>query len=165
VLNETVPRAIALLTANQRPEVWHQAGAATLEIAERAYRDADVAGRVDAFLDDMAAAYSWADVVICRAGALTVAELAAAGLPAVLVPFPGAVDDHQTRNAEYLVAAGAAVLIAQADLTPARLAEEISRAQSDRSLVLARASRARALARPRATQELAELCLALGKAA
>ena len=165
VLNETVPQAVALLPPAERPEVWHQAGAATLEVARQAYRSAGVAARTDAFIDDMAEAYAWADVVICRAGALTIAELAAAGLAAVLVPFPGAVDDHQTRNADYLVRAGAAMLIPQADLAPAQLAAEISRLQSERSLVVERATRARALARPGATEALADRCLAFGEAA
>jgi UDP-N-acetylglucosamine--N-acetylmuramyl-(pentapeptide) pyrophosphoryl-undecaprenol N-acetylglucosamine transferase len=165
VLNETVPRAIALLASAVRPQLWHQTGPATLELARQSYQQAGVAARTDAFIDDMAAAYAWADVVICRAGALTIAELAAAGLAAVLVPFPGAVDDHQTRNAEYLVRAGAATLIAQSELSAERLAAEISRVQADRSLVVERASRARLLARPRAAEELAERCLALGEAA
>lgn len=165
VLNETVPRALALLDPAERPEVWHQSGSATVEVAQRAYREAGVAGRIDPFIDDMAAAYAWADVVVCRAGALTIAELAAAGLSAVLVPFPGAVDDHQTRNAQHLVAVGAAVLIPQAEFSAQRLATEIARVQADRSLVLTRASCARALARPRATEDLVDLCLALGEPA
>jgi UDP-N-acetylglucosamine--N-acetylmuramyl-(pentapeptide) pyrophosphoryl-undecaprenol N-acetylglucosamine transferase len=165
VLNETVPKAIGLLAPAIRPELWHQTGPATLELARLSYEQAGVVARTDAFIDDMASAYAWADVVICRAGALTIAELAAAGLPAVLVPFPGAVDDHQTRNAEYLVRAGAATLIAQSELSAERLAAEVSRVQADRSLVVERARRARSLARPRAAEELAERCLALGEAA
>ena len=164
ILNETVPRAIALLPLGSRPEIWHQAGSPTRDLAELAYRDGGVAARVDAFITDMAAAYGWADLVICRSGALTIAELAAAGLGAVLVPFPGAVDDHQTRNAEFLVHAGAAVLIPQAELTAERLAAEISRCQSDRALVLQRATRARAVAKPDATDTVASLCLAVGAA-
>jgi UDP-N-acetylglucosamine--N-acetylmuramyl-(pentapeptide) pyrophosphoryl-undecaprenol N-acetylglucosamine transferase len=165
VLNEVVPGAVALLPAAGRPDIWHQTGAATLDQTRLAYQQAGVKARAEAFIEDMAAAYAWADVVICRAGALTISELAAAGLPAVLVPFPGAVDDHQTRNAEYLVRAGAAVLIPQAELAPQRLAGEIARCQADRALVIERAACARSLARPRATEELASLCLALAKAA
>ena len=119
-LNERVPRALALLPPAQRPEVRHQAGR-TLEVAQAAYREAGVDATVDAFIDDMAGAYAWADLVVCRAGASTVAELAAAGVAAVLVPFPAAVDDHQTRNAEYLVRAGAAVLVQERDLTEQKL--------------------------------------------
>jgi UDP-N-acetylglucosamine--N-acetylmuramyl-(pentapeptide) pyrophosphoryl-undecaprenol N-acetylglucosamine transferase len=165
VLNETVPRALALLPAAGRPDVWHQSGATTQDVARTAYRDSGVAARVEAFIEDMAAAYGWADVVICRSGALTISELAAAGLAAVLVPFPAAVDDHQTRNAEFLVGAGAAVLIPQAELTPERLAAELDRCQGDRDLVLRRARAARAMARPRATAALVEACLAAGRAA
>jgi UDP-N-acetylglucosamine--N-acetylmuramyl-(pentapeptide) pyrophosphoryl-undecaprenol N-acetylglucosamine transferase len=165
VLNETVPRALGLLPANLRPEVLHQAGAATLEVAREAYRAAGVAARIEPFIADMASAYGWADAVVCRAGALTIAELAAAGLPALLVPFPGAVDDHQTRNAEHFVAAGAGVLMPQAGLTAGSLAAELGRLAGDRALVLERATRARALARPDATAEIAAICQRLGEAA
>jgi UDP-N-acetylglucosamine--N-acetylmuramyl-(pentapeptide) pyrophosphoryl-undecaprenol N-acetylglucosamine transferase len=165
VLNENVPAAVALLPAGSRPEIWHQSGEATLDLARTRYREAGVRARVEPFISDMAAAYSWADIVICRAGALTLSELAAAGLPAVLVPFPGAVDDHQTRNAGFFVAAGAAVLLPQPQLTPATLAAEISAYGGDRRLVLERATRARALARPNATDEIASLCQRLGEAA
>jgi UDP-N-acetylglucosamine--N-acetylmuramyl-(pentapeptide) pyrophosphoryl-undecaprenol N-acetylglucosamine transferase len=163
VLNEIVPQAVALLPDEQRPEIWHQTGPATIEVAHQCYAQARVAARAEPFIDDMAAAYAWADMVVCRAGALTISELAAAGLAAVLVPFPGAVDDHQTRNAGYLVDAGAAVLIDQSDFTASRLAAEL--AGADRMLVVERAVRARSLARPRATEDLAELCLAVGAAA
>jgi UDP-N-acetylglucosamine--N-acetylmuramyl-(pentapeptide) pyrophosphoryl-undecaprenol N-acetylglucosamine transferase len=165
VLNENVPSGLALLPAEARPEVWHQAGEATLALAREAYRAAGVPARVDAFITDMAAAYAWADMVICRSGALTVAELAAAGLPAVLVPFPGAVDDHQTRNAAFFVDAGAGVLLPQSELTPARIAAEIAAYDAGRRLVLERALRARALAQPGAAETIATLCQQLGEAA
>jgi UDP-N-acetylglucosamine--N-acetylmuramyl-(pentapeptide) pyrophosphoryl-undecaprenol N-acetylglucosamine transferase len=165
VLNEVVPQAVALLADEQRPEIWHQAGPATIEVARQCYAQAGVTARAEPFIDDMAAAYAWADMAICRAGALTISELAAAGLSAVLVPFPGAVDDHQRHNAGYLVGAGAAVLIDQSQLTAQRLAAEISRAAGDRNLVVERAVRARSIARPRATEDLAELCLIAGAAA
>ena len=113
----------------------------------------------------MAAAYGWADMVICRSGALTVAELATVGLGAVLIPFPSAVDDHQTLNARYLVDAGAAVLMPQAELTPAVLAAELEIWAQDRHQVVARASKARKLARPDATDVLADACLAVEAAA
>ncbi len=165
VLNETVPRAIALLDEARRPEVRHQAGKATLDVARAAYAAAGVEASIEPFIEDVAAAYGWADIVICRAGALTISELAAAGLGAILVPYPTAVDDHQTGNARYLVDAGAAVLIPQADLTPERLATEIARCMDDRELVASRATHARALARPDATRRVAEWCLALGEVA
>lgn len=164
-LNEAVPAAVALIAHASRPEVWHQAGASLLEPARSAYAQAGVTGRIDPFIDDMAAAYSWADLVICRAGALTIAELTAVGLGALLVPFPGAVDDHQTRNAEFLVRAGAAVLIPQAELTPTRLAEELHRCDENRSLVRERSTRARRVAQPRAAEALADACTAVGSAA
>lgn len=164
-LNETVPRAVALLDAARRPEIRHQAGRATLEMARAAYADAGVEASVEEFIDDVAAAYAWADVAICRAGALTVSELAAAGLGAILVPYPSAVDDHQTGNARYLVEAGGGVLIPQSELTPQRLADEIRRCVDDRALVVSRALGARSIARPNATRDVADRCLALEAAA
>ena len=116
---------------------------------------------MEVFIDDVASAYDWADLVICRAGALTVSELAAAGLAAVLVPYPSAVDDHQTLNAAYLVKAGAAVLVPQPELTAERLAKEIQSCARDRRVVIDRARAAHSLARPNATAELVESCLAV----
>ena len=164
-LNQNVPAAVALLAPDLALDIWHQAGSKTLEQAVNAYKANKVVARVDAFIDDMAAAYGWADMVICRSGALTVAELAAVGLGAVLVPFPAAVDDHQTLNARFLVDAGAAVLVPQTELTPARLATELAAWAGDRSGVVARASRARQLAQPDATDVLASACLAVESAA
>jgi UDP-N-acetylglucosamine--N-acetylmuramyl-(pentapeptide) pyrophosphoryl-undecaprenol N-acetylglucosamine transferase len=164
-LNRVVPAAVALLAPELRLDIWHQAGSATLQQAADAYKSSKIVARVDAFIEDMAAAYGWADMVICRSGALTVAELATVGLGAVLVPFPSAVDDHQTLNARYLVDAEAAVMIQQAALTPARLAAELRAWAGDRQEVVARASRARQLARPDATEELADACLAAEAAA
>jgi UDP-N-acetylglucosamine--N-acetylmuramyl-(pentapeptide) pyrophosphoryl-undecaprenol N-acetylglucosamine transferase len=162
-LNTVVPRALTELAPAARPEVWHQSGERGLADAESAYRESGVEARVLPFIDDMAAAYSWCDLIICRAGALTISELAAAGLGAILVPFPFAVDDHQTANARFLVAAGAAVLIAEADLTPQRLAGEIASLAADRPRLLAMAQRARSLARPSATADLAEACIAAAR--
>jgi len=156
-INERVPAALAQLVAEQRPQVRHQAGA-TLEAARTAYGEHGVAGDVSAFIDDMAAAYAWADVVICRSGALTVAELAAAGVGALLVPYPFAVDDHQSANGGYLVAAGAARLIDQSELSVERLATEIRDLCTDRALLLERAQAARAVAWPRATETIADAC-------
>lgn len=159
-LNETVAGAIALLPEGKRPEIRHQAGEATRPVAEAAYRAAGVEARVHPFISDMAEAYGWADLVLARSGALTVAELAAAGVGAVLVPFPAAVDDHQTRNAAFLVDAGAATLLPQSELTAGRLAAELSAYLDHPELRLQRAERARALALPQATDVIVGICLA-----
>jgi UDP-N-acetylglucosamine--N-acetylmuramyl-(pentapeptide) pyrophosphoryl-undecaprenol N-acetylglucosamine transferase len=158
-LNASVPAALALMPREMRPEVWHQAGERGLADAKTAYARAGVEARIDAFIEDMAAAYAWADLVICRAGALTVSELATAGLGAILVPFPAAVDDHQTHNARYLTEAGAAVLIADRDLEPERLCGELSRLCANRSVLLDMARRARSRAMPDATDTLARAVL------
>ena len=154
---EDIPRLLAKL--DEGFDVWHQCGAATRQQAEDAYRSHGIAAKIEDFIDDMSAAYGWADMVICRSGALTVSELAAAGLGAILVPYPASVDDHQTLNARYLVNADAAVLIQQKDLTPAALAAEITRCAQNRKLVLSRAVNASELARPDATAELVGACL------
>jgi len=158
-LNEIVPRALALLPATARPVVTHQSGAQHTEALRAAYAAAGVQASTPPFIDDMAAAYSAADLAVCRAGATTVAELAAAGVPGVLVPFPHAVDDHQTTNARFLSDAGAAVLLPQSELTPERLAQLF--AGFDRKRLLEMASRARALGRPDATQSVARACMEL----
>ncbi len=154
-LNETVPQALALLSADERPEVVHQAGEKHIDALRAAYAAAGVDANAVAFIEDMAGAYAWADVVICRAGALTIAELAAAGVASILVPFPHAVDDHQTTNARFLARAGAAMLLPQSELTPERLAllRTLTRGQ-----LLEMAEKARALARPNATTEVANTC-------
>ncbi|MBL8202182.1 MAG: undecaprenyldiphospho-muramoylpentapeptide beta-N-acetylglucosaminyltransferase [Chromatiales bacterium] len=162
-LNEAVAGAVALLPREQRPEIRHQAGEATRPVAEAAYRAAGVEARVHPFISDMAEAYGWADLVLARSGALTVAELAAAGVGAVLVPFPAAVDDHQTRNAAFLVDAGAATLLPQSELTAGRLAAEFQAYVDRPELRLQRAERARALAMPRATDEIVSICLAAAR--
>lgn len=149
-LNERIPQALKLLPESKRPLVRHQAGR-TLDVAQRAYAEANVAADITAFIDDMASAYAWADLVVCRAGASTVAELAAAGCAALLIPFPAAVDDHQTRNGDYLVKAGAARLIQERDLSVQRLADELAELLSDRHRLLAMAQAARRVAWPQAT--------------
>jgi UDP-N-acetylglucosamine--N-acetylmuramyl-(pentapeptide) pyrophosphoryl-undecaprenol N-acetylglucosamine transferase len=161
-LNAVLPAAVAELPPDLRPEVLHQTGARGVEETAAAYRARGIEADVRAFIDDMAGAYGWADLAVCRAGALTVAELAAAGLPAVLVPFPAAVDDHQTRNAEYAVNAGAAVLLPESGLTPVSLAErlrELLTAGRPRLLEMARAARTTAITD--ADERLAEACIAL----
>ncbi|WP_018232386.1 undecaprenyldiphospho-muramoylpentapeptide beta-N-acetylglucosaminyltransferase [Thioalkalivibrio thiocyanodenitrificans] len=158
-LNETVPAALARLPVEARPLVRHQTGERTLEQATQAYGNAGVRAEITAFIEDMGAAYAWADLVVCRAGALTVAELAAAGVGAILVPYPHAVDDHQTVNARFLTRADAAVLIPPAELDAQRLAAELSR--MDRTRALAMAQAARSLATPDATRVVAGHCLDL----
>jgi UDP-N-acetylglucosamine--N-acetylmuramyl-(pentapeptide) pyrophosphoryl-undecaprenol N-acetylglucosamine transferase len=160
-LNAVVPFALARLAGKVAFDVRHQSGERWLEEGRASYARAGVRADVRPFIDDMGEAYGWADLVICRAGALTVSELAAAGIGAVLVPFPGAVDDHQAHNAQFLVRAGAAVVIADRELTAERLAAELERLCAGRGKLLAMAERARELATPRAAQELAEACLAL----
>lgn len=157
--NETVPRALALLPDGQRPEVRHQAGRDKDEEARRAYAQAGVEAEVSPFVEDMRAAYEWCDLVLCRSGAITVAELAAAGCGALLVPYPHAVDDHQTANARFLTEAGAGELIPQDRLTPEGLAERLRGLARDRARLVEMAAAARALARPEATEDVAGICL------
>jgi UDP-N-acetylglucosamine--N-acetylmuramyl-(pentapeptide) pyrophosphoryl-undecaprenol N-acetylglucosamine transferase len=164
-LNEAVPEALARLPEALRPTVRHQAGHNTLEIAQRAYARVGVEAEIGEFFDDMAEAYGWADLAICRSGALTVSELAAAGLAAVLVPFPAAVDDHQTLNGGYLVAAGAAVLVPEKQLKPDRLARVLAGLLGDRSRLLDMARRARAVARPQALAAIERVLLEVGRLA
>lgn len=158
VLNEQVPRALAELGLQLRPEVWHQTGLAHIGEARKAYAAVGVEVRLDAFIEDMSAAYQWADLVLCRAGALTVAELAAVGVASILVPYPYAVDDHQTANALYLVDAGAAVLMPQSQMTPRRLGEQLKLLQQPERLI-AMAKRARDKAMPEAAQRVADICI------
>jgi UDP-N-acetylglucosamine--N-acetylmuramyl-(pentapeptide) pyrophosphoryl-undecaprenol N-acetylglucosamine transferase len=160
-LNELVPQALALLPGAARPRVTHQSGAKHIDALRAAYAAAGVEADAVAFIDDMAAAYADADLVLCRAGATTVAELAAAGAASLLVPFPFAVDDHQTTNAKYLAEAGAAVLLQQRDLTAAGLAALLG--DLDRPRLLAMASKARALGKPDATRTVAEACKAIAR--
>lgn len=160
-LNEAVPRALALLDAAVRPQVTHQAGAKNIDALRANYAAAGVAADAVAFIDDMAAAYAQADLVICRAGALTVSELAAVGAASVLVPFPFAVDDHQTSNAKYLADAGAACLIPQSVFTPQRLAELLRGLTREKLLLMAEL--ARTLARPDATRDVADVCAGVAR--
>ena len=164
VLNELVPAAVARLPEALRPLIRHQTGG-TLETARAAYRAAGVDAELVPFIEDMAAAYAQADLVVARAGALTLAELAAAGIAAILVPYPYAVDDHQTKNAAHFAAAGAAVVVAERDLGAERLAAELQFLLADPDRLLEMCERARTLARPDAARELAHACLALAEGA
>lgn len=167
-LNQLVPQALALLGDDDRPEVWHQAGGQLHKTAEAAYREAGLATRrsplatryrLTPFIEDMAEAYGWADLVLCRAGALTIAELAAAGVGAVLIPFPFAVDDHQTANARFLEQGGAALIRQQADLTAERLAAVLRDLLGARARLLNMATAARSLAKIDAAERVARACL------
>jgi UDP-N-acetylglucosamine--N-acetylmuramyl-(pentapeptide) pyrophosphoryl-undecaprenol N-acetylglucosamine transferase len=158
-LNQLVPQALALLEEGERPEVWHQAGGQLHEAAEVAYREAGITARLTPFIENMAEAYGWADLVLCRAGALTIAELAAAGIGAVLVPFPFAVDDHQTANARFLEKDNAALVVQQAELTAERLAALLRELLSDRDRLLRMAEAARRLAKVDAAEQVALACL------
>jgi UDP-N-acetylglucosamine--N-acetylmuramyl-(pentapeptide) pyrophosphoryl-undecaprenol N-acetylglucosamine transferase len=160
-LNEAMPKAIALLP--DRPIVVHQSGEKHLEALKAHYRGAGVEGELLAFIDDMAQRYAQADLVICRAGAVTVAELSAGGLASVLVPFPYAVDDHQTANARFLADRGAAVLLPQKDLNPGSLAQLIQ--SLDRKKLLEMAKKARALGKPGAARLVAQRCVEIARAA
>ncbi len=162
-LNAVVPFALARLAGSMNFDVRHQAGERWIEAGRQSYATAGVRADVRPFIEDMAEAYGWADLVICRSGALTVSELAAVGVGAILVPFPAAVDDHQTHNAQYLVSEGAALLIADRALTAERLADELQKLCAGRGKLLAMAERARLLAKPHATDELAASCLQLAR--
>lgn len=160
VLNEVVPHALAGMPEAVRPNVWHQTGRNKQITTASDYKTAGVEARIDEFIEDMAEAYQWADIVVCRAGALTVSELTNVGLASILVPYPHAVDDHQTRNALYLSEAGAARLMLQTELD----AEHLCRVLTDlvtegREAMLTIANKAYALAKPEATKRVAQVCL------
>lgn len=155
-LNEVLPKALAKIAIEQRPQVIHQAGEKHITALKANYAAMNVVADMRAFIDDMAAMYAWADIVICRAGALTIAELSAAGVASILVPFPYAVDDHQTSNAHYLADAGAALLIKQAEFSIEKLANLLQ--QLSREQCLDMAIKARALGKPEATVTVANIC-------
>ncbi|MBI4938815.1 MAG: undecaprenyldiphospho-muramoylpentapeptide beta-N-acetylglucosaminyltransferase [Nitrosomonadales bacterium] len=161
-LNDCVPQALALLRKGVRPTVIHQSGKQHFEAVRAAYQQAGVDAEVKPFLDDMARYYGWADVVICRAGALTIAELAAAGVASILVPFPFAVDDHQSGNARFLSERGAAILLPQGEMNPQALAGLLREMTRARALEMAQA--ARAVAQPAAAQRVADVCAELAGA-
>jgi UDP-N-acetylglucosamine--N-acetylmuramyl-(pentapeptide) pyrophosphoryl-undecaprenol N-acetylglucosamine transferase len=161
-LNEALPKALALLGEQERPNVLHQTGKKHFETVQQQYAQAGMSADVRPFLDDMAQQYARADLVICRAGALTIAELAAAGAASVLIPFPHAVDDHQTHNARFLSEHGAAVLLPQKELSAEKLAQLLR--EMNREKLLAMAQAARGLAKPDATQAVANVCKELAEA-
>ncbi|WP_349615977.1 undecaprenyldiphospho-muramoylpentapeptide beta-N-acetylglucosaminyltransferase [Azotobacter salinestris] len=162
-LNKLLPAALALIAAEQRPEILHQAGRQHHAITAERYREAGVEAEVVPFIEDMARVYAWADLVVCRAGALTVSELAAAGLPALLVPLPHAIDDHQTRNADYLAREGAAFLLPQATTAAADLAARLTEVSMHPERLESMADSARRLAKPEATRTVVDICLEVAR--
>ncbi|MFK5913210.1 MAG: undecaprenyldiphospho-muramoylpentapeptide beta-N-acetylglucosaminyltransferase [Woeseiaceae bacterium] len=158
-LNENVPQALAEISTKLATNVWHQTGKNKLEATIEKYNALNVEAKVTEFIENMAEAYEWADLVICRAGALTISELANAGVAAILVPYPHAVDDHQTANSAYLTNAGAAILIQQENLLP-KLKESLTDLiQAGRTKLIEMAEAARELSKPEATKMVAEICL------
>lgn len=158
-LNENVPQALFEIKKELQPNVWHQAGRNKLDATIENYKKANIEAKVTEFIENMAEAYEWADLVICRAGALTISEIANVGVASILVPYPYAVDDHQTENAKYLTNVGAAILISQNDLVP-KLKESITElVQAGRTKLIEMAKAARKLSNPDATQTVAEICL------
>lgn len=161
-LNEIIPLALAEINQHERPEIIHQTGLKNIESAKTSYSDAGVEAKVEAFIDDMPAVYEWADLVICRAGAMTVFELAAAGIASILVPYPYAVDDHQTHNAHYLEKTGAAIIRQQDELSTDWLVEVINDFSANRDKLLNMAVAARKLAIPGSAKTIANACLNAG---
>ncbi|MFT5708497.1 MAG: UDP-N-acetylglucosamine--N-acetylmuramyl-(pentapeptide) pyrophosphoryl-undecaprenol N-acetylglucosamine transferase [Oceanospirillaceae bacterium] len=157
-INKVVPDTLATIDLEDRPNIWHQAGIRNIDETALRYKNAQVEAQVDAFIDDMQSAYAWADLVICRAGALTVSELAIAGVAAILVPFPAAVDDHQTANGKFLENAGAAILVQQKDLDIQKLSQLLAQLK-DRKLLSQMAAKAQQVASPKASITVANICL------
>ena len=162
-LNEIVPQAIVQIPVEHRPQIYHQAGRGKQTATQAAYQALNVQAEVVEFITDMAEAYTQADLVISRSGALTVTELATVGRPALLVPYPHAVDDHQTQNATALVEAGAAQLMPQKDLTPNKLATQINTYLSDPTQLSHMAANARRCAIPQAAEQVATHCLQVAR--
>jgi UDP-N-acetylglucosamine--N-acetylmuramyl-(pentapeptide) pyrophosphoryl-undecaprenol N-acetylglucosamine transferase len=158
LFNVFVPQALQALPKANRPQIWHQTGSRDEAAVAARYREFGAEAHVNAFIDDMAAAYSWADIVLCRAGAMTVAELAAAGVASILVPLPHAADDHQTANARFLADRGAALLLPQGELAAERLAGLLAALAGDRSRIEHMAVAARAAAITHATEAVAQRC-------
>ncbi|MCW8854094.1 MAG: UDP-N-acetylglucosamine--N-acetylmuramyl-(pentapeptide) pyrophosphoryl-undecaprenol N-acetylglucosamine transferase, partial [Gammaproteobacteria bacterium] len=159
-LNEVVPQALVKIDAQQRPLIRHQAGIKNIEQAVNNYNTLNIKADVTAYIDDMAEAYAWADIVLCRAGAMSVSELAAAGVASILVPYPHAVDDHQTANAKYLSDRNAAILLQQNELTPDALLKILNGLTREATLEMA--NKARQSGMPESTRLVAEQCLLEG---
>lgn len=158
-INQVLPEALARIPEQQRPQVWHQSGRKHDKTTAADYAANGVEAKVEPFIDDMAAAYAWADLVICRAGALTISELSAAGVASLLVPYPHAIDDHQTHNGEWLVRHKAALMKQQRDLSAEQLARDLEALMRDRNRLVVMAKNARALSLPEAANQVADICL------
>ena len=164
-LNELLPEVLSSLPDRVQIEVWHQTGATHIGVTRDLYATHQLhQARVDAYINDMAAAYSWADLVLCRAGASTIGEICTAGIASILVPYPHAVDDHQTANARYLSDAGAAILIPQSDLTVNGVRDLLSEFFSERAQLLEMSTIARSKAFPDATSHISHICMGAGHA-
>ncbi len=158
VLNEALPEILALFPEGQQPEVWHQTGKGVCDATRASYQKVNAEVRVEEFIKEMHEAYRWADMIICRAGALTVSEISCAGLPAIFIPYPYAVDDHQTENAKFLERAGAAAILQQDKLTAPNLYKLLSEKFNTRDKLLSMAEKARALAQFDATEQVVNYC-------
>jgi len=158
-LNEIIPKSLSILKKNINLKVRHQTGIKFFEETELLYKRLNILVHLEPFINDMAEAYTWADIVVCRAGALTVSELAAVGVASILIPFPHAVDDHQTSNARYLSESGGAILFQQADLTEENLAQLLSELYQARDRIKQMSLNAKNKAKPKATQQVSELCM------
>ena len=158
-INQKVPLALASIEKNYRPEIRHQSGKAHLKETQKAYKDIDLKVSVEPFITDIAKAYEWADLVICRSGALTISELAAAGVGALLIPYPYAVDDHQFHNGEWLVSHSAAHMVREKDLTSKLLASILNEFLGDRKKLNSMAMSARKLAKPKVAELVADVCM------
>lgn len=161
-INDLVPEAVAQMKPESRPKVWHQSGRAHLGDLQTRYSELGLTEqqvRTEAFIDDMADAYAWADLVVCRAGAMTIAELSVVGLPSILVPYPYAIDDHQTENAKWLSSQGAAVLIPQEQLSQAQLLNLLDSFNADRQSLVTMSKAAASSSKPNATIDVASACL------
>ncbi len=158
ILNQTIPNSIAMLAENV--EVLHQSGGAMHDRTGDTYKQLGINAKVEAFIDDMASAYRWADLVICRAGAMTISELSVVGLASILIPYPYAIDDHQTHNARYLSDVGAALLIPEAQFNTERLTLELKKLLADRTSIRRMAQAARSVAKLDAANRVADILLA-----
>ncbi|ODS24926.1 undecaprenyldiphospho-muramoylpentapeptide beta-N-acetylglucosaminyltransferase [Candidatus Endobugula sertula] len=160
-INDLMPSVFESIDGNLRPEIWHQTGKDKIEPVQMAYRQKKVEARVQEFIDDMLEAYEWADLLICRAGALTVSEVAVVGLPAIFVPLPSAVDNHQYYNAQWLTDNEAALMIEQKNLTEEKLSQQIMKFISQRENLEIMGKKAKRLALPDAAYKAANYCEAL----
>ncbi len=158
-LNEAMPKVLGKISLYKRPQIKHQTGVRHLEVTRANYAKVGVAAEVLSFVEKMDEAYAWADIVICRAGALTISELTAAGCASVLVPYPYAIDDHQTENAKWLVSNGAAILLPQSEMTPEKLLEILNSMIADRSRLVTMAVNAKELALPNAAEAVMNICV------